>query len=103
MLGWGATRFVSWPGALVHGDKHLVAAHGRGLPHPGFADDTFVVERSPVVYRFADILAPVLSEIHCWDTECNLEFSYGQYNYTVVSPEGRIQKQTLMSYPHGRQ
>lgn len=38
-------------------------------------------------------MTPVLSEIHRWVTECNLKFSYGKYNYTVVLPEFRLKNQ----------
>lgn len=30
-----------------------------------FADDPFVAAQNPAVYRFADIISSVLSEIHC--------------------------------------
>lgn len=34
-----------------------------------FADDAFVAARSPTVFRFADILATDLFEIHHWAIE----------------------------------
>lgn len=62
-----------------------------------FADDTFVAPRSPAVKQLTYILAPVLSAIYRWATQCNLEFSYTKSCYTIVPTKGKLKNQ-----PSGR-
>lgn len=66
-----------------------------------FAYDVFVAVRIPAVYRFADVLSPVLAEIHRWATKCNLEFSYSKCCHTIVPARGRCLNALSRPDPHG--
>lgn len=54
-----------------------------------FADYVFVLACSSVVFRFANLLIPILVEIRRWVTKCSLEFIYDKCCYTIVPLRGK--------------
>lgn len=58
-----------------------------------FADDMFILARSPAVYMFADIMRGFLAEIYAWDIKSSMVLSYGKctYRYTVIPPKEKME------------
>ena len=54
-----------------------------------FADDVLIKARHGEVFRFAEILQPVLEVIHSCAKDCNLDFSYDK-KYTLISRKGKL-------------